>query len=117
MERTTTVDLFSTIQTLLDDQPVLSPEQIRLAEEIAMTQYGIPQELLMEHAAMAVASEICGSDEVYHATAAVLAGPGNNGADGLAVARLLVRRGVFVTVFEADPDCRNAVYVNHCIFA
>ena len=87
-----------------------TPEQIRLAEEIAMTQYGIPQELLMEHAAMAVASEICGSDEVYHATAAVLAGPGNNGADGLAVARLLVRRGVFVTVFEADPDCRNAVY-------
>ncbi len=87
-----------------------TPEQIRLAEEIAMTQYGIPQELLMEHAAMAVASEICGSDEVYHATAAVLAGPGNNGADGLAVARLLVRRGVFVTVFEADPDCRNAAY-------
>ena len=67
-----------------------TPEQIRLAEEIAMKQYGIPQELLMEHAAMAVASEICGADEVYHATAAILAGPGNNGADGLAVARLLV---------------------------
>jgi len=89
---------------------IYTPEQIRAAEQITMQEYGIPRELLMEHAAMAVAAEICGADEVYHATAAILAGPGNNGADGLATARLLTRRGVKVTVFEADPECRNEAY-------
>ena len=89
---------------------IYTPEQIRTAEQIAMQQYGIPQELLMEHAAMAVANEICGADETYPATAAILAGPGNNGADGLATARLLTRRGLSVTVFEADSECRNEAY-------
>ena len=89
---------------------IYTPEQIRTAEQIAMQQYGIPQELLMEHAAMAVANEICGADETYPATAAILAGSGNNGADGLATARLLTRRGLSVTVFEADPECRNEAY-------
>ena len=63
---------------------------------------GIPSIVLMERAALAVTEEIterfpspCG--------VTILAGPGNNGADGLAVGRLLTDRGYRVQFLLLNP--------------
>ena len=63
---------------------------------------GIPSIVLMERAALAVAEEIT---KRFPASAGVtiLAGPGNNGADGLAVGRLLIDRGYRVQFLLLDP--------------
>ena len=63
---------------------------------------GIPSIVLMERAALAVTDEI---SKRFPASAGVtiLAGPGNNGADGLAVGRLLTDRGYRVQFLLLDP--------------
>ncbi len=84
---------------------VVSVEQMRQIEERAIHQYGIPSLLLMENAAWAVVDEIrrcLPKDEegdLSGRKAVILVGKGNNGGDGLAVARLLVFQGMDVTVF------------------
>ena len=63
---------------------------------------GIPSIVLMERAALAVAEEITKRFPVS-AGVTILAGPGNNGADGLAVGRLLIDRGYRVQFLLLDP--------------
>ena len=84
---------------------VVSAEQMRQIEEKAIHHYGIPSLLLMENAAWAVVEEIRrnllnqqGQRELSGRKAVILAGKGNNGGDGLAVARHLVFQGMDVTV-------------------
>lgn len=67
---------------------IASGEEIRELERVAMEEQGIPQLLLMEHAAMAVAGEIPQGARVL-----LLCGGGCNGADALACGRILLRRG------------------------
>ncbi|MEP6945647.1 MAG: NAD(P)H-hydrate dehydratase [Acidobacteriota bacterium] len=72
-------------------QKVLTAEQMREVDRLTTERYGIPSILLMENAAHAVArivteklgGPIRGNDIV------VLCGPGNNGGDGAALARIL----------------------------
>ena len=78
--------------------PVVTPA--RMAEIDAAAPE--PTELLIERAGAAVARaavEMMGGR--YGRVVVVLAGPGNNGADGRAAARRLRRRGVRVRVFSA----------------
>ena len=56
-------------------------------DTLAMTQYGIPSLLLMEHAAYGVFNQL---KERQEQTVLIICGPGNNGGDGLALARQLV---------------------------
>ena len=42
-----------------DNCAIYTPQQLREAEETAMGGYALPQVLLMEHAALAVADAIC----------------------------------------------------------
>lgn len=57
---------------------------------------GMPQDVLIERAAMAVLDVIgAGRFDLSHVL--VLAGLGNNGADGVAIARLLYAQGVNVS--------------------
>ena len=82
---------------------VVSAEQMRQIEERAIHHYGIPSLLLMENAAWAVVEEIrrCLSKKEASLSgrkAVILVGKGNNGGDGLAVARHLVFQGMDVTV-------------------
>jgi len=56
---------------------------------------GIPAIVLMERAALSVAQEVAGRFP-GRTKVTILAGPGNNGADGLAVGRLLIDRGYSV---------------------
>ncbi|MDR3540650.1 MAG: NAD(P)H-hydrate dehydratase [Desulfosporosinus sp.] len=84
---------------------VVNAEQMRQIEERAIDHYGIPSLLLMENAAWAVVEEIrrhlhkAGEVSVNGRKAVILVGKGNNGGDGLAVARHLVFQGMDVTVF------------------
>ena len=117
-------------------QPLLTPQQCRRLDHIAIEERGVPSLDLMERAAQAVAegaedllSDRRRENEFAPAAfcsdggelpepvrallarreqdsapwAAVFCGPGNNGGDGLAAARLLLQRGVSVrTILVGD---------------
>lgn len=79
---------------------VLTPEAMREVDRRAVEEAGIPGLVLMENAALGVVEAIADlypdAEEV-----AIFCGPGNNGGDGLAVARHLDVRGYEVTVWLA----------------
>ncbi|MGE5707055.1 MAG: NAD(P)H-hydrate epimerase, partial [Bacteroidota bacterium] len=80
-------------------------ETVRM-ETTLIEEWGLPQLLLMERAALGVAEVVCSLvDPSVPVTA--LVGPGNNGADALAVCRLLHERGYSTRAFlvGADPTC------------
>ena len=74
---------------------ILTGKEMAEADRLTSEKIGIPSIVLMERAALAVADEITKRyDSARRIT--VLAGPGNNGADGLAAGRLLIDRGLDV---------------------
>ncbi len=77
---------------------IYNSKQMYQIEETAMQQFFIPSMVLMERAALKVV------EEIYHLhlenrKIIVLCGTGNNGADGIAVARMLAERKRDVAVF------------------
>ena len=81
--------------------PVVSPAQMRALD----TRCGVPEAVLIERAGRAVAwtaRSMLGG--VYGRRVTVLAGPGNNGADGLVAARVLASWGVAVRVVRVGRD-------------
>ena len=83
---------------------LLTGEQMKQVDRYTIENVGIPSLVLMERAAMAVAREaqalLCEGDHVW-----ALCGAGNNGADGVAAARMLALKGYSVTVIVAgDPQ-------------
>lgn len=77
--------------------PVVTPAEMAAIDADAVA----PVEDLIDRAARAVAREaIRMLGGVYGRRVAVVAGPGNNGADGRVAARHLERRGVRVQVFD-----------------
>lgn len=83
--------------------PVLSREQSRKLDALAIDECAVPGVTLMENAgrgAASVIAELCAPD----ARALVLCGAGNNGGDGYVVARRLHTLGIPVTVVSVvDP--------------
>src|SRR6185295_16294247 len=77
----------------------LTVEQARAIDRDAIERLGMPTLLLMENAARAVAEEARRLGDSF----AVLAGPGNNGGDGLAAARHLGRNCTVHLLGEPDP--------------
>jgi NAD(P)H-hydrate epimerase len=84
--------------------PLLTAEEMRAAERQAIEGWGIPSLVLMEHAAMGALALLPPGEPLL-----VLAGPGNNGGDALALARLakLQGRTVMVCAPVADPTWRG----------
>jgi len=83
---------------------VASSNEIRLLDKEAVEKYGISHEILMENAGAAVARLILHTASEKD-TVAVIAGPGNNGGDGLVCARHLASHGMDVHVYlVADPE-------------
>ena len=79
-------------------EPIVSVEQMRAIDAAAPE----PVEVLIDRAGSAVARaaiDLMGG--AYGRTVNVIAGPGNNGADGRVAADRLSRRGVRVRVIEA----------------
>jgi len=79
---------------------------VREIDRRATAEYGIPSIVLMENAARSaaeVAIEMLGG--INSPGVVILCGGGNNGGDGLAIARHLHNRGVITTIVLAiDPD-------------
>ncbi len=84
---------------------IVSSSQMRSIDANAINNYGIPGIVLMENAALAVIQEIKkiltidDKKGIKGKKAVILVGKGNNGGDGLAVARHLTVLGMEVTVF------------------
>lgn len=77
---------------------ILTAEAMREVDRAAIEDLGIPSLVLMENAAIGVV-EALGKAFGEAESAAIFCGPGNNGGDGLAVARHLSVRGWDVRVF------------------
>jgi NAD(P)H-hydrate epimerase len=73
------------------------------ADAHTMQRLGVPSPLLMERAALCVSHEVMAFRLDRSLPVVVLAGPGNNGGDGVAVARQLHGWGVPVSVVLAAP--------------
>jgi NAD(P)H-hydrate epimerase len=91
---------------MIDGIARLTRQQVREVDRRAIEQYHVPGIVLMENAALHAADVAW--DMVDHTPAAlvhILCGGGNNGGDGLGVARHLHNRGCHVNVFLAtDPS-------------
>jgi len=81
---------------------IVTSEQMRRIEQIAIEDLGIPSILLMENAAIRL-SEHClkAIDGIKNPKVVIICGPGNNGGDGMALARLLFNKGVEIKVILA----------------
>jgi hydroxyethylthiazole kinase-like uncharacterized protein yjeF len=77
---------------------ILTAEAMREVDRAAIEELGIPSLVLMENAAIGVV-EAMGESFGEAESAAIFCGPGNNGGDGLAVARHLSVRGWEVRIF------------------
>lgn len=84
--------------------PVLDARQMRLADRRAIAS-GVPSSLLMENAATALVEELVRARPGWKRVV-ILCGPGNNGGDGLAAARLLAGRGLRPSVFTVGEPSR-----------
>jgi len=86
-------------------------------DTLAINKIGIPSLVLMEHAARGIVEELelrfcslCAHKFI------VLYGPGNNGGDALAVARMLLLKGAEVIIVEAlakpkTQDCKKEMHI------
>lgn len=81
---------------------VATAEQNRLCDTLAINKYGIPGLTLMENAGRGtVAAMESRFGSLAGRSVAILVGPGNNGGDGLVIARLLHQLGAAVRVIMA----------------
>ncbi len=81
----------------------LTRAQVRELDRRAITEFGVPALVLMENAGRGAAELLLALG--IHGPAAICCGKGNNGGDGLVMARHLYNQGVVVTVhLFARPD-------------
>lgn len=83
-------------------RPILSREQIRAYDAFAVEHCRVPGVVLMENAGRGAADIIAEMAEPDGGAIVVACGRGNNGGDGLVVARHLRARGFEVRVFLLD---------------
>ncbi|MDR2940525.1 MAG: bifunctional ADP-dependent NAD(P)H-hydrate dehydratase/NAD(P)H-hydrate epimerase, partial [Clostridiales bacterium] len=88
---------------------VVSSAQMRQIEKIAIEEYGMPEILLMENAAFEVYKKCIAGLNKESSITTVIAGTGNNGGDGLAVARHLFQNGynVNILIFGSEAKYKN----------
>lgn len=83
-------------------EPLFGAEAMRAADSAAHARHAMPSILLMERAGLATAQAII--DRYAPCRVVVLAGSGNNGGDGLVVARHLAEAGYSVRVLAPGGD-------------
>jgi NAD(P)H-hydrate epimerase len=83
---------------------VATAELMRKLDQKAISEFGLPGMVLMENAARGVVGALWRAfPDLATSRVAILAGRGNNGGDGLAVARYLLNRGLSCRVFLLAP--------------
>lgn len=88
-----------TLPEHLPSQPILTATQMREADLRAVESHRVPPSVLMENAARNAWTEIRKRIDRRSARIAVLCGSGNNGGDGIALARHALIDGFTVTVW------------------
>ncbi len=78
----------------------ITPEEMKRIERAIMRETGLPGLMLMEHAALAVVHAVRRLMEGLKGQVLFLCGPGNNGGDGLAAARLWRSEGGHAQVWQ-----------------
>src|SRR3954454_2245760 len=94
---------------------ILTPEQIREVDRLTSEKHGIPSLILMENAGMRVAEVLEDRFENFRElTIAILCGKGNNGGDGMVVARQLILEDCFpfVFLFAAEEELKGDARTN-----
>ena len=98
---------------MAQEQLILTREQVRQCDVVAIEKYQIPSIVLMENAGIGAATIIKASIEsVGDHKVLVVCGSGNNGGDGYVVARQLAKDGISVTVVitcDRDKICGDAL--------
>lgn len=79
---------------------IATSQMMRELDQFAIEQLKIPSMILMENAALRVLSHL----DLSHTYFVVICGRGNNGGDGLAIARHLKNRGKDVDVYYVSDD-------------
>lgn len=77
---------------------IVSGTEMQKVDSYTINNIGIPSIVLMERAALSVAELIC-KNETKDKTVLVVAGTGNNGADGLAICRMLYLKGYNTCIY------------------
>ena len=80
--------------------------QMKTIDEYTMNQVGIPSMVLMEKAAMAVSNKMLEKIKLEDSIIAIC-GTGNNGADGVAIARILTTMGYSVDILIIGDEKRG----------
>jgi ADP-dependent NAD(P)H-hydrate dehydratase / NAD(P)H-hydrate epimerase len=97
-------------------QKVVTTEEMREIDRLTTEKYGIPSIILMENAAHAAARVILEkfNHDIKDERFFVLCGKGNNGGDGMALARILWTMGasVFVELFGEVKDTKSDARTN-----
>ncbi len=98
--------------------PILTSAESRAFDEHLITKVGIPSLVLVENAARGALHAIEDwVDELGSKAVLIFCGKGNNGGDGLALARLLHEKGIEVFVFiaglakELSPDAAQQLKI------
>ena len=82
-------------------KPILTREQVREIDRIAIEKYGLPGLLLMENAGNRATEILLAEYPNKILNVAIFCGRGNNGGDGYVIGRLLHERGHKVSIFLA----------------
>ncbi|PAB01207.1 NAD(P)H-hydrate epimerase [Enterococcus canintestini] len=78
---------------------LVNAKQMKACDQYTIDTIGIPSMVLMERAALAVFNELMEKEKYDLSQVLIVCGSGNNGGDGLAIARLLHLAGKNVTVY------------------
>ena len=92
----------------------ITPDEMKSLETLFMSETGTPSILLMEHAAQGVAAAIS-RHAPKSARVLFLCGPGNNGGDGYAAARLWCSGGGQADVWEVTSAVRGDALTNRTL--
>ncbi len=83
----------------------LSNAQMRAADEYTVVKLGVPSEVLMRRAGLALADEVeAATKKLKAGKVLVVCGTGNNGGDGYVCAQELINRGICAEVYAAEGE-------------
>src|SRR5690606_21766278 len=94
---------------------ILTAKQMLQVDAETLKSFSISSHTLMEQASMAFVQRFCDLIPDAHASILVLCGTGNNGGDGLAIARLLQSSGysdISVLIFRSNGKESSDFAVN-----
>ena len=91
---------------------LVTGKEMKLLDKNTSEHFHVPELVLMEQASIGFVQELFSIGNKFK-RAYIVAGMGNNGGDGIAIARLLYQRGIDVSVFlienlEKGRDCSSS---------